>query len=505
MVRSSLAHRVTAKRIPLTAILFLFIAPLVVVFYAGFVFNPANMGHPILYAFQLFADFIAMFVMLSLWVTIFMDVFVEKHHRIQAQEKHAFLDTEPTVDIFVTAAGEPTEIIERTLRAAVAVEYPHKTFLLDDGHSEYLKTLAAEIGAEYITRNNRNFAKSGNLNNGLRYSDAEFFVIFDADQTPKKNFISKLLPYMAAPEIAMVQSPQHFRNTHQFIALGTSQAQEVFYKYLCPAKNISNSAFCVGTNMLFRREAIDEIGGIAQVGHSEDIWTSRLLHEKKWKTVFVNEVLASGIAPSNINAFFKQQLRWSKGGLSMLFLKNPLSSKKLTLDQRIQYFTANMFYLVGFSILIYISFPILYLLFGIRPLNAHSSLDWLAHYIPYFALYYSLSWLLLGQIAIATISTSIASFWPYVLSFFSIVFNTKLTWTATTTKKSGSQVIMGWIWPHIFIIILTLLALIVGWFEPTSFWDTLISSIWAVWNMYLLILFVTGEHRLINQTTEGNI
>jgi cellulose synthase (UDP-forming) len=214
----------------------------------------------------------------------------------------------------------------------------------------------------------------------------------------------------------------------------------------------------------------------------------------------VNEVLASGVAPSTIAAFFKQQLRWAKGGMSMLFLRNPLASGRLTLDQRIQYFTANMFYLVGFSILVYISFPIIFLLFGISPLNAPSTLVWLVHYIPYFMLYYSLSWLLLGKIELATIATSIASFWPYILAFFSIVFNTKLTWTATTSRKAGTQVIMGWIWPHIFIIILTILALIVGWFEPKSFWDTLISSIWAMWNMYLLILFVTGEKRVVDRT-----
>lgn len=491
---------ITSKRIPITAILFLFLAPLIVIYYASFVFNLENMGNVVLYILQVCADLIAMFVMLSLWVTIFMDVFVEKHHRIYNQQKQDFLESKPTVDIFITAAGEPDEIIEKTVRATLAMEYPHGVFLCDDGNSPYLKTLSAELGVNYITRTNKKFAKSGNLNNALRYSEAEFFIIFDADQVPKKDFINKLLPHMALSEVGMVQSPQHFHNTHQFIALGTSQAQDVFYKYLCPAKNISNSAFCVGTNVLFRREAIDEIGGIAQVGHSEDIWTSRLLHEQKWNTIFVNEVLASGIAPATISTFFKQQLRWAKGGLSMLFLRNPLANGKLSLDQRIQYFTANVFYLVGFSILIYISFPILYLLFGISPLDAKSSLNWAVHYIPYFALYYSLSWLLLGKIEMATISTSIASFWPYILACFSIVFNTKLTWTATTSRKSGTQVIMSWIWPHIFIIVLTILALIVGWFEPKSFWDTLISSVWAIWNMYLLILFVTGETRVVDHS-----
>lgn len=494
---------ITAKRIPITAILFLFIAPLVVAHYASFVFNPENMSNPVLYALQVFADIIAMSVMLSLWVTIFMDVFVEKHHRIHSQKAELFMEKQPTIDVFITSAGEPDEVIEKTVRAAAAMDYPHNTFLCDDGKSEYLRALCKRLGIQYITRFNRNFAKAGNVNNALRYSQADFFVIFDADQVPTQDFIIKLLPYMANDDVGMVQSPQHFSNTHQFIALGTSQAQDVFYQYLCPAKNISNSAFCVGTNMIFRRDAIDQVGGIAEIGHSEDIWTSRLLHERNWKTIFVNEVLASGIAPATISAFFKQQLRWAKGGLSMLFLRNPLSSAKLTLDQRIQYFTANMFYLVGFSILIYISFPLLYLLFGISPINASSTLEWLSHYLPYFGLYYSLSWLLLGRIEMATVSTSIASFWPYILAFFSIVFNTKFTWTATTSKSSNTFVIMNWIWPHVFIIVLTLLALVVGWFEPQQYSDTLVSSAWAIWNMYLLLLFISGEKRIIAPRKES--
>jgi len=79
--------------------------------------------------------------------------------------------------------------------------------------------------------------------------------------------------------------------------------------------------------MIFRRSAIDEIGGIAR-DNSEDIWTSYQLHEHGWHTVFINEVLAVGVAPATIAAYFKQQRRWAKGGLSMLFTKNPLRSKK---------------------------------------------------------------------------------------------------------------------------------------------------------------------------------
>ena len=83
-----------------------------------------------------------------------MDVFVEKHHRIHNHQKHEFLESHPTVDVFITAAGEPDELVEKTVRAALAMEYTHGVFLCDDGKSPYLKSLSAELGVNYITRTN---------------------------------------------------------------------------------------------------------------------------------------------------------------------------------------------------------------------------------------------------------------------------------------------------------------------------------------------------------------
>jgi cellulose synthase (UDP-forming) len=255
--------------------------------------------------------------------------------------------------------------------------------------------------------------------------------------------------------------------------------------------------------MIFRRSAIDEIGGIA-LNHSEDIWTSYLLHERGWQTLFVNEILAVGEAPSTIITYFKQQRRWAKGGIGMFFNANPLRSKKLSLDQRLQYFISNTYFLVGFSILAYLLFPILYLLFGIKPLNTEDGLVWALHYIPYFVLYYMLTWLFLGRLYLSTLATALASFYPYLLALFSVVFETEQEWAATNAKKTQKDVIMKWIWPHVFLVTLGLLSLVVGWYEPRNFWTTLFNTVWVAINTYLLILFLTGERRIVALDDRNN-
>lgn len=481
-----------------TTIIFLLLAPVVTLSYMIYVFNPAHADNMFMYVLQLIADSISIMVLLSLWVTILLDVFVAGHHRIHKDSANDRpLEPGQTVDVLIPVAGEPLEIIERTLRAVVAMDYPHQSFVLDDGKSEAVEKLAKELGITYVARTKKDFAKSGNVNHGLSFCKGKFFIIFDADQTPKKDFITSLLPYMSNKSLAMVQSPQHFDNTDHFIADGTAQAQEIFYQYVCPSKNISNSAFCVGTNVLFRRSAIDGIGGIALVNHSEDIWTSFLLHQNGWLTLFVNEILAEGKAPTTISSFFKQQLRWSKGGLTMLFLHNSFFAKKLSLDQKVQYFVSNSFFLVGFSIFIYLISPIVYLLFGLKAFQVESGAAWLIHYLPYFILYYSITWLLLGKIRLSTIAVSLASFYPYLLSFIMLVFGVNMTWVATTSKKNNSLVKLQWIWPHIFLMILTVMSLLVGWFRPIDIASTAISSLWAIIDFYLLYIFVTSEQRIV--------
>lgn len=109
--------------------------------------------------------------------------------------------------------------------------------------------------------------------------------------------------------------------------------------------------------------------------------------------------------------------------------------------------------------------------------------------------------MLLGQLKMATIATSLASFYPYVLAIVSTVFGTKQEWIATTTRNRRQDPLLKWIWPHIFLIFLTIFSLIIGWYEPTNFWATLFNTGWAIWNMYLLVLFLTGENRIVVSTS----
>jgi hypothetical protein len=56
------------------------------------------------------------------------------------------------VDAFITVYGEDLAVIRRTVLAAMAMRGLHQTWLLDDGDSDDVRDLAAELGCGYVRR-----------------------------------------------------------------------------------------------------------------------------------------------------------------------------------------------------------------------------------------------------------------------------------------------------------------------------------------------------------------
>jgi cellulose synthase (UDP-forming) len=164
-----------------------------------------------------------------------------------------------SVDVFIATYNEPLDIVVRTAVAARNMSYPHKTWILDDGDRPEFAAAAKRIGVGYITRGpdwegRPRFAKAGNVNNALFQTSGEFIAIFDCDQVPEPHFLDRVLGYFDDPEIAFVQTPQHFWNVPRSDPLG-SQA-ELFYGPIQQGKDGWGAAFFCGSNAVLRREAL---------------------------------------------------------------------------------------------------------------------------------------------------------------------------------------------------------------------------------------------------------
>lgn len=177
-----------------------------------------------------------------------------------------------TVDVFIATYNEPLDLVMETARAAKAIRYPHRTWILDDGNRPEMRAAAEAEGIGWLTRSADwagmpRHAKAGNLNNALLATDGEFLLILDADQVPLPDILDKTLGYFTDERMALVQTPQWFVNVPDDDPLG-SQAP-LFYGPIQQGKDGWNAAFFCGSNAVIRREALMQLGVTRYVGEVE--------------------------------------------------------------------------------------------------------------------------------------------------------------------------------------------------------------------------------------------
>jgi cellulose synthase (UDP-forming) len=244
-----------------------------------------------------------------------------------------------SVDFLIPTYNEPFTVLAPTIAGALAVRYPHKTYVLDDGRRPWVRRLCRIVGAEYLTRPNNVGAKAGNLNFALSRTSGEFVAVVDADFVPAPTFLDDTLGFFADPLMAFVQGPQEFYNTESFQHLADDpeqwHEQRVFFTTIQTGKNRWNAAFWCGSPSVLRRTALEDVGGVASETVTEDLHTSLKLHSKGWKSIYQPKVIAKGIAPNNYDGFILQRLRWAQG--TMQVIRKEWRGRNLSLAQRLNY------------------------------------------------------------------------------------------------------------------------------------------------------------------------
>jgi len=282
------------------------------------------------------------------------------------------------VAVIIPTYNEPREVLLPTVTAAVTIQYPHETWVLDDGKRTWVAEMAEMLGAVYRTRPEHTHAKAGNMNAVLpvlKQHGIELVAIFDADHVPKSTFLDRLLGHFDDPKVALVQTPQDFYNLNSFEHArlrrgGHFEEQNFFFRILEAARNSNNSAFWCGTSAVVRLDALLSIGGVATDTVTEDQHTTIKLHKAGWKTVYHNEVLARGLAAANWEQFFTQRMRWAQGGMQILRKENLITDKRLTRSQRLSYFGGIFGWFQGWYQLVFLSVPLITVLTGALPMSA---------------------------------------------------------------------------------------------------------------------------------------
>ncbi len=410
----------------------------------------------------------------------------------------------PAVGVYITVTGEPADIVEETVAAATAMDYPNfNVYILNDGfvakrdNWKEAEEIAEKYGITCFTRQVPGGAKAGNINHAMSKTEEPFIVVFDADHVPVKSFLKKMMGYFVDSRVGFVQSPQYYKNFEENLVTGGSwEQQELFFGAIAKGKNTSNSAFMCGTNMAIRRTALVEAGGMSEFSIAEDFLTSLLIHQKKWKSVYVGEVLASGLAPEDFLSYYKQQFRWTRGSLEVAFKYNPLFRKGLTFSQRVQYLSSASFYLSGVIVFINAVLPLIYFYAGLEPL-AIGTMTLAFIFIPYiFVVLYTIQLTSNFSYTFRALSFSLSS-WPiHIKALWQIIIRKKSGFVVTSKKAvSGNHGYL--VTPHLVYIALVFFGIVVGVLREGFSPSILSNTAWAMVYVAVFVPFIMAAFQKI--------
>lgn len=272
----------------------------------------------------------------------------------------------PTVDVVITCYKEDVSEILDTVVAAQRVEYPPgklHVYLLDDGRRPELRTVAEELAAAgvlrhpftYVNRDTNEGRKGGNINHWIRHPEfqrgkGEFFVMLDADHQPFPDMMDIFfgryfaLDPLTRARCAYIQSPQFFRNYNKWTDFFDVN---LFFliRVINPAMDKHGCVIYVGSCALWRRAAIESVGGFHEGHATEDSVTGCQVHrtnvpftDVKWVSKYVMQPIAAGLSPQTLPSLIDQRLRWYHGLIEMwIHHRFYWFASELTLWQRLLY------------------------------------------------------------------------------------------------------------------------------------------------------------------------
>lgn len=316
----------------------------------------------------------------------------------------------PTVTIFIPCYNESCDLVLDTVKSAAAVDYPKELLLVclcDDGRDvdkrEMIETLRpTHPNVFYLTRPDNDHAKAGNLNYAIQQHTADLIVTLDADFISRPHLLQRMMSYFYVwnpstgmyefnETLAVVQSPQHFRNLSPHDSDPLDQRSTFFFDYVLPAKDFYNASTMIGTTNLISRIPLEEANYYPTHAVTEDTAMSLAFHSLGYRTYYLNESLATGLATTSLWSNLRQRARWLKGDYQILFSKKgPLTAKGLSIVQRLLYLHMSYSRIVSITHFVYEVALVLLLVFSISPLDATRPLSFIV-----FLGFYLLSGMLL--------------------------------------------------------------------------------------------------------------
>jgi poly-beta-1,6 N-acetyl-D-glucosamine synthase len=228
------------------------------------------------------------------------------------------------ISIIIPAYNEES-VIEGALASLSALDYPqYEVVVVDDGSTDETLALASRWegshgNADFRVVTKRNGGKASALNTGIAVSRHPYLFCMDADSRLDPLTLRKAIQGFSDPSVGAVAGNVKVQNRNKIIT--KLQALEYVEGLNLPRRA---QGFIAAVNIvpgpvgLFRREALEEVGGYDTDTFAEDADLTLKMVAAGWKVVYEDAAIAWTEAPDNWLDLVQQRYRWTRGILQSL-------------------------------------------------------------------------------------------------------------------------------------------------------------------------------------------
>ncbi len=240
----------------------------------------------------------------------------------------------PLVSIHLACCNEPPDMVIATIDSLLALDWPAFEIVIVDNntsdtalwqpveaHVAACLVAGVKAGLRFFHLPQWPGYKAGALNFALEQTDprAAWIAVVDADYLVKTNWLRALGGYFSDPTIGVVQSPQAHRDWSQnTLSRMMNWEYDGFFRIGMHHRQERDAAIQHGTMTVIRASALRSVNGWETACVCEDSELGLRLVKQGLRLVYVDEVLGSGLVPTDFAAYQRQRRRWAQGAMQIL-------------------------------------------------------------------------------------------------------------------------------------------------------------------------------------------
>ncbi len=215
--------------------------------------------------------------------------------------------------------------IGNTIQALLNINYKNlkKIIIVDDcstdGSYEIIKKYAKKYKRVIGVQTPKNTGKaSGAKNYGARFVKTELIGFTDADSSPKKDSVGKMLGFFNNKNMAAVTSMIMVKKRKNLI----ENLQAIEYKIISFTRKLLSFVGAIyvtpGPLAIYRKSAFDDVAGFDENNMTEDIEITWHLVAEGYDIQMSIPAKVYTVAPRRIRDWFRQRIRWNLGGIQSI-------------------------------------------------------------------------------------------------------------------------------------------------------------------------------------------